>query len=270
MLKMLPRFMGFLLMGVLCCTLVFAQIPPSQAATPAASPAATPAATPTTMPTSGMPTSGMPTSGAIALPPLPYAYNALEPYIDATTMQIHHDKHHAAYVTNLNEALKKYPDLQKKTVSELLSNLNTVPADIRTSVQNNGGGHVNHSMFWNIMAPNAGGQPTGELAAAINSQFTNFETFKKQFNEAGTKRFGSGWAWLVLNPRGQLEILSTANQDSPLMQGMYPIMGNDVWEHAYYLKYQNRRAEYLENWWKVVNWRAIAQRYTDAKALLTR
>jgi superoxide dismutase, Fe-Mn family len=266
MLKMLPRFMGFLLMGVFCWTLMFAQIPPSQAATPnpAARPATSSSASPAASPTTS------PTTGAIALPPLPYAYNALEPYIDATTMQIHHDKHHAAYVTNLNEALKKYPDLQRKSVSELLSNLNTVPADIRTAVQNNGGGHLNHSMFWNIMAPNAGGQPTGELATAINRQFTNFETFKKQFNEAGTKRFGSGWAWLALNPRGQLEILSTANQDSPLMQGMYPIMGNDVWEHAYYLKYQNRRAEYLENWWKVVNWSAIAQRYADAKALLAR
>jgi superoxide dismutase, Fe-Mn family len=267
MLKLLPRFIGFLLVGVACFTFLFSQTLPSQAASP--SPAASPAASPATPAAPASPASPA-TTGAVTLPPLPYAYNALEPYIDATTMQIHHDKHHATYVTNLNEALKQYPDLQKKSVSELLSNLSSVPADIRTVVQNNGGGHVNHSMFWSIMAANAGGQPTGELATAINRKFTNFETFKKQFNEAGTKRFGSGWAWLVLTPQGQLEVISTANQDSPLMQGMYPIMGNDVWEHAYYLKYQNQRAKYLESWWNVVNWPAIARRYAEAKALMAR
>ncbi len=198
------------------------------------------------------------------LPPLPYAYDALEPVIDAETMQFHHDKHHAAYVKNLNAAIARYPDLQVLTAEELLRQIDTVPADIRTTVINNGGGHVNHSMFWEIMAPNAGGSPTGGIATAIRQQFGSFEAFQTAFNEAGTKRFGSGWAWLIMNPAGDLEVISTANQDSPLMSGLFPILGNDVWEHAYYLKYRNKRDEYLKAWWNVVNWEAVEQRYERA------
>ncbi|MBK1990842.1 superoxide dismutase [Sphaerospermopsis aphanizomenoides BCCUSP55] len=201
------------------------------------------------------------------LPPLPYAYDALEPHIDAKTMQFHHDKHHAAYVNNLNKALDKYPKLKTKSVEALLQNLDNVPADIRTTVRNNGGGHVNHSMFWKIMTPNGGGEPTGEIATAIKDNFGNFADFKKQFNEAGAGRFGSGWVWLVSRKNGKLEITTTANQDSPLMAGNYPIFGNDVWEHAYYLKYQNRRPEYLDAWWNVVNWDEINQRFANAKRL---
>ncbi|MBD2132317.1 superoxide dismutase [Sphaerospermopsis sp. FACHB-1094] len=208
-----------------------------------------------------------PRTSTIELPPLPYAYDALEPHIDARTMQFHHDKHHAAYVNNLNKALDKYPELKNKTVEQLLQNLDNVPADIRTTVRNNGGGHVNHSMFWKIMKPNGGGEPTGEIATAINDNFGNFADFKKQFNEAGAGRFGSGWVWLVRNKNGKLEITTTANQDSPLMEGKYPIFGNDVWEHAYYLKYQNRRPEYLEAWWNVVNWDEINQRFADASKI---
>ncbi|WP_234301168.1 superoxide dismutase [Sphaerospermopsis aphanizomenoides] len=204
---------------------------------------------------------------AIQLPPLPYAYDALEPHIDAKTMQFHHDKHHAAYVNNLNKALDKYPKLKTKSVEALLQNLDNVPADIRTTVRNNGGGHVNHSMFWKIMTPNGGGEPTGEIATAIKDNFGNFADFKKQFNEAGAGRFGSGWVWLVSRKNGKLEITTTANQDSPLMAGNYPIFGNDVWEHAYYLKYQNRRPEYLDAWWNVVNWDEINQRFANAKRL---
>ncbi|MBE9234965.1 superoxide dismutase [Anabaena aphanizomenioides LEGE 00250] len=203
----------------------------------------------------------------IELPPLPYAYDALEPHIDARTMQFHHDKHHAAYVNNLNKALDKYPELKNKTVEQLLQNLDNVPADIRTTVRNNGGGHVNHSMFWKIMKPNGGGEPTREIATAINDNFGSFADFKKQFNEAGGGRFGSGWVWLVRNKNGKLEITTTANQDSPLMEGKYPIFGNDVWEHAYYLKYQNRRPEYLDAWWNVVNWDEINQRFADASKI---
>ena len=201
------------------------------------------------------------------LPPLPYAYNALEPHIDERTMQFHHDKHHAAYVKGLNAVVEKYPQLQGKTAEALLMNLSSLPEDVRTSVRNNGGGHINHTMFWEIMGPKAGGEPTGELATAIQKSFGSFAEFKKQFNEAGTKRFGSGWAWLVKTKDGKLQITSTANQDNPLMEGLYPIMGNDVWEHAYYLLYQNRRADYLQAWWNVVNWKAVNDRYKTAIAV---
>lgn len=205
-----------------------------------------------------------PTSNTVySVPPLPYAYDALEPHIDQATMQFHHDKHHAAYVKNLNAALDKHPELKSKTVEEMLRNLNSVPTDIRKMVRNNGGGHVNHSMFWQIMKPLGGGEPTGAIAAAINQSFGSFAAFKKQFNEAGAGRFGSGWVWLVRN-NGKLEITTTANQDSPLSEGKYPIMGNDVWEHAYYLKYQNRRADYLDAWWNVLNWDEINKRFAAA------
>jgi Fe-Mn family superoxide dismutase len=199
-----------------------------------------------------------------SLPPLPYPYNSLEPYIDRETMQFHHDKHHAAYVNNLNTALKKYPELQSKSVEELIKNLDKVPADIRTTVRNNGGGDLNHTMFWQIMSPKGGGQPTGKLAEAINAKFKNFEEFKTAFAQAGLKVFGSGWVWLVLNKSGALEIITTPNQDSPLLTGQYPILGNDVWEHAYYLKYRNLRGEYLKQWWNVVNWEEANRRYLQA------
>ncbi|MCT7966253.1 superoxide dismutase [Laspinema sp. D1] len=198
------------------------------------------------------------------LPPLPYPYNALEPHIDAQTMELHHDKHHASYVSNLNKALENNSNLQNQSVEALIRNLNQVPENIRTAVRNNGGGHVNHSMFWEIMSPNGGGEPTGAIAQAINDTFGSFETFKEQFNQAGTRQFGSGWVWLVRNAQGQLEITSTPNQDSPLMDGQYPIMGNDVWEHAYYLNYQNQRGEYLTNWWNVVNWEEVNRRFERA------
>lgn len=201
------------------------------------------------------------------LPPLPYDYNALEPHIDAETMQFHHDKHHAAYVKNLNAAVDKYPELKVMTAEELLRQIDTVPQEIRQTVVNNGGGHVNHTMFWEIMSPNGGGTPTGAVAMAIRQTFGSFDAFQKAFNEAGTKRFGSGWAWLVMNADGKLEVTSTANQDSPLMQGMYPVLGNDVWEHAYYLKYRNKRDEYLSNWWNVVNWEEVERRYEHAMTL---
>ena len=202
---------------------------------------------------------------AFELPPLPYDYNALEPYIDTQTMQLHHDKHHQAYVTNANNALQGYDQFASMSVDDLLRKINQVPESIRTAVQNNAGGHSNHSMFWNIMTPNGGGEPTGNLASAIQQVFGSFDAFKTAFNDAGTKRFGSGWAWLVLDTNGKLQVISTANQDSPLMSGMYPVMGNDVWEHAYYLKYQNRRPEYLNAWWNVVNWDAIAHRYEQGR-----
>jgi len=194
------------------------------------------------------------------LPPLPYGYNALEKAIDTETMKLHHGKHHAAYVNNLNNALKKYPQLQNSSVESLLQNLNSVPEDIRTAVRNNGGGHLNHTIFWQIMGPQAGGEPIGQIAQEINQSFGNFEAFKKQFNEAGGTRFGSGWVWLVRNAQGQLQITTTPNQDNPISEGLYPIMGNDVWEHAYYLRYQNRRADYLNNWWNVVNWSEVNRR----------
>ncbi len=200
---------------------------------------------------------------AFELPPLPYDYNALEPYIDTQTMQLHHDKHHAAYVNNLNAALKDNSQFSSMSVDDLMRHIKDVPENIRTAVQNNGGGHSNHSMFWQIMKPNGGGQPSGALANAINSTFGSFDAFKTQFNDAGAKRFGSGWAWLVLDQSGKLSVISSANQDSPLMNGLYPVMGNDVWEHAYYLKYQNRRPDYLNAWWNVVNWDEIAKRYSQ-------
>ena len=199
------------------------------------------------------------------LPDLPYAPDALEPSIDKMTMEIHHGKHHATYVTNLNKALESAPDLAGKSVEELLANnLSAVPESIRTAVRNNGGGHLNHSMFWQIMGPGAGSAPSGKVAEAINSVFGNFDTFKEKFSAAAMGRFGSGWAWLV-KKGGTLDIISTANQDSPLMEGMSPVMGLDVWEHAYYLKYQNRRVEYVNAWWNVVNWKAIEDRFASGQ-----
>jgi len=200
---------------------------------------------------------------AYELPPLPYDYNALEPYIDEETMHLHHDKHHQAYVNNLNAALQGQSQFENMSVDDLMRQINSVPESIRTAVRNNGGGHANHSMYWQIMKPNGGGGPTGDLANAINSAFGSFDQFKAAFNDAGAKRFGSGWAWLVIGPDGKLAVTSSANQDSPLMEGQYPVMGNDVWEHAYYLKYQNRRPEYLAAWWNVLNWDEIARRYAQ-------
>jgi Fe-Mn family superoxide dismutase len=201
---------------------------------------------------------------AFELPPLPYDYAALEPYIDEATMKLHHDKHHQTYVTNLNGAVDKHPELGSKTPEELIKDLSAIPEDVRKVVQNSGGGHVNHTMFWEIMKPSGGGEPTGELADEIKSAFGDFETFKKTFNETTAKQFGSGWGWLVYKG-GKLEILTTANQDNPLSQGLYPILGNDVWEHAYYLKYQNKRPDYLAAWWNTVNWEKIAERFETAK-----
>jgi Fe-Mn family superoxide dismutase len=198
------------------------------------------------------------------LPPLPYDYAALEPVIDTATMKLHHDMHHAAYVKNLNAALEKYPNLQAKTVEELIKDLNSIPEDIRGAVRNNGGGHVNHSMFWRIMKQGGGGEPTGAIADAIKKSFGSFTDLKTKFNDAGTKQFGSGWAWVALKG-GDLQVLSTPNQDNPMSQGLSPIFGNDVWEHAYYLKYNNRRPEYLTAWWNVVNWDEINKRYEAAK-----
>lgn len=195
------------------------------------------------------------------VPPLPYDYSALEPYIDSQTMTLHHDKHHAAYVNNLNAALEKHPQLANKSVEDLLRDLNSVPEDIRTAVRNNAGGHMNHTMFWQIMKPKGGGPPAGRVGDEIKRTFGSFEDFQKQFNDAGTKRFGSGWVWLVRSKAGKLEVISTANQDNPVIDGHHPIMGNDVWEHAYYLKYQNRRPEYLTAWWNVVNWDEINKRF---------
>lgn len=198
------------------------------------------------------------------LPSLPYAHDALEPHIDTQTMQIHHGKHHAAYVTNLNKALESAPELQGKSAEDLIKNLAAVPEAIRGAVRNNGGGHVNHSMFWKLMAPNAGGAPTGALAEAINAAFGSFDEFKAKFEAAGVGRFGSGWAWLVAS-QGKVSITSTPNQDNPMMDGGTAILGVDVWEHAYYLKYQNRRADYLKAFWNVVNWNAVAELYAAAK-----
>jgi len=205
-------------------------------------------------------------TGSFELPPLPYAYDALEPYIDAETMKFHHDKHHAAYTLNLNKALSKHPELKDTSGEELLRNINSIPADIKRTVRNDGGGYVNHKMFWEIMAPNAGGKPTGAIARAIDAAFGSFAAFQEQFNDAGSKRFGSGWAWLVYTPDGKLEVMSTPNQDSPLMEGKYPIMGNDVWEHAYYLNYRNDRGAYLKAWWNVVNWDEVNKRFAQARA----
>ncbi len=198
------------------------------------------------------------------LPDLPYAHDALEPHIDAHTMQIHHGKHHNAYVTKLNGALDKHPELHDKTIENLLAGLDSVPVGIRDAVRNNGGGHANHSLFWQIMGPNGGGEPSGALADAINKAFGDFPSFKATFSENGVTRFGSGWSWLALSG-GTLEAFSTANQDSPLMVGKTPILGLDVWEHAYYLKYQNRRPDYIAAWWNVVNWDEVAKRFEAAK-----
>lgn len=201
---------------------------------------------------------------AYTLPDLPYGYDALEPYIDVETMHLHHDKHHNTYVTNLNAAIEKYPELGEQSIEELVTNLNEVPEDIRTAVRNNGGGHANHSFFWKIMAPNAGGEPTGAIKEAIDQAFGSFEKMKEEFKTAATGRFGSGWAWLVLN-NGKLEIASTANQDSPLTDGKTPIIGLDVWEHAYYLKYKNVRPDYIAAFWDVVNWDQANENLAAAK-----
>ncbi|WP_087971688.1 superoxide dismutase [Oceanobacillus rekensis] len=198
------------------------------------------------------------------LPELPYAYDALEPTIDKETMNIHHTKHHNTYVTKLNAALEGQSDLQGKSVEELISNLDAVPESARTAVRNNGGGHANHSLFWKLLSPNGGGEPSGELADKINQKFGSFDKFKEEFGTAATGRFGSGWAWLVVN-NGELEVTSTANQDSPLMEGKTPLLGLDVWEHAYYLKYQNKRPEYISSFWNVVNWDEVTKNYTEAK-----
>jgi len=201
-----------------------------------------------------------------SLPPLPYPPDALEPHIDKMTMEIHHGKHHNAYVTNVNKALESAPNLASKTVEELLANnCAIVPDAIKTAVRNNGGGHINHSMFWTILSPKGGGQPSGALADAIKSTFGGFDAFKEKFNAAATTRFGSGWAWLVKDGSGKLDIYSTANQDSPVMEGKFPVMGLDVWEHAYYLKYQNRRPDYIAAWWNVVNWAEIEKRFKSVK-----
>jgi Fe-Mn family superoxide dismutase len=206
---------------------------------------------------------------AFTLPQLPYDFEALEPHIDARTMQIHHGKHHAAYVNNVNAALANHPELQDKSVWELLSDLDSVPADIRMAVRNNGGGHANHSMFWASMGPTTSGAPSGNLAEEIVAAFGSFDAFKEQFNKAGMTRFGSGWAWLVMNSEGKLSITSTPNQDNPISEGLVPLLGVDVWEHAYYLKYQNLRADYLNAWWNVVNWDYVEKTYTSAHAAVT-
>jgi Fe-Mn family superoxide dismutase len=201
---------------------------------------------------------------AYSLPSLPYAYDALEPHVDKMTMEIHHTKHHQAYINNVNKALEGHPDLANKPIDDLMRGLSSVPEAIRTAVRNNGGGHSNHTMFWTIMGPNAGGTPGGELAAAINSTFGSFDNFKTQFANAGATRFGSGWAWLC-HDKGKLVLESTANQDTPLSEGRTPILGLDVWEHAYYLKYQNRRPDYIAAWWNVVNWNEVAKRFAASK-----
>ncbi|WP_417632557.1 superoxide dismutase [Enterococcus faecalis] len=198
------------------------------------------------------------------LPELPYAYDALEPYIDVETMHLHHDKHHNTYVTNLNAPIEKHPELGEKSVEDLISDMNAIPEDIRTAVRNNGGGHANHTFFWEIMAPNAGGQPTGAIKEAIDETFGSFDEMKVAFKTAATGRFGSGWAWLVVN-NGKLEITSTPNQDSPLMDGQTPVLGLDVWEHAYYLKYKNVRPDYIEAFWNVVNWDKVNEFFAAAK-----
>lgn len=191
------------------------------------------------------------------LPSLPYSYDALEPFIDAKTMEIHHSKHHQAYVNKLNEAIGKYPEWEGKSVEQLLKSLELIPEDIRTAVRNHGGGHYNHSLFWKIMKPQGGGEPGEHLADALQSAFSDFAKFKEEFSKAAANLFGSGWAWLVKDSSGVLKVTTTPNQDSPLIQGLIPLLGLDVWEHAYYLKYQNRRPEYIENWWNVVNWEEV-------------
>jgi len=208
-------------------------------------------------------------SGKFQLTPLPYEYDALEPYIDKETMQFHYEKHYAGYTKKFNRAIPKYPEVQDKSAEDLLLGLNSLPKDIRTAVRNNGGGHVNHNIFWEIMTPNGGGKPTGKIAVAIDESFGDFDSFKEKFNAAGG-HFGSGWVWLVLGKDRKLKVVSTPNQDSPFLTGDYPIMGNDVWEHAYYLKYQNRRGDYLNAWWNVVNWPEVNRRYEAIRLLIRR
>ncbi len=202
---------------------------------------------------------------AHVLPDLPYSYDALEPSIDAKTMEIHHGKHHQGYVNNLNAALENHPELQDKSVEDLISDLNSIPENIRNAVRNNGGGHANHSLFWPCMGPDGGGKPEGELADAINSAFGSFDDFKDQFSKAAATRFGSGWAWLCVDSNGGLVVTSTPNQDNPISDGLKPVLGLDVWEHAYYLNYQNRRPDYVSSWWNVVNWNQVAQNFSSAK-----
>jgi Fe-Mn family superoxide dismutase len=199
------------------------------------------------------------------LPPLPYDYAALEPHVDAKTMEIHYTKHHQTYITNLNNALKDHPDLQGKTIEDLISHLDAVPEAIRAAVRNNGGGHANHSLFWQLMKPGGGGEPNGALAQAITAELGGFPAFKEAFGKAGLTRFGSGWAWLVAGKDGKLTVTSSPNQDSPIMDGLTPLLGLDVWEHAYYLKYQNRRADYITAWWNTLNWDEIGRRYSAVK-----
>jgi superoxide dismutase, Fe-Mn family len=199
------------------------------------------------------------------LPALPYGYDALEPVIDKQTMTVHHDLHHGAYVKNLNAALEKHPELAGKSAEDLIRDLNAIPEDIRGAVRNNGGGHVNHTMFWKIMKPKGGGDPTGAIGEVIQKSFGNFKDFQTKFNDAGVKQFGSGWVWLAGKSNGEVQIISTPNQDSPISQGLFPIFGNDVWEHAYYLKYNNRRPEYLSAWWNVINWEEINKRFAAFK-----
>jgi len=199
------------------------------------------------------------------VPDLPYAYNALEPHIDARTMEIHHQKHHGAYVSKLNEAVAKHSELQGRSVEDLLRNIESIPEDVRTAIRNNGGGHANHSLFWQIMGPNAGGEPTGSIGEAIRSAFGDFASFREKFSAAALGRFGSGWAWLVVGDGGGLQVIDLPNQDSPLMQGQRPVLGLDVWEHAYYLNYQNRRPDYVNAWWNVANWSAVESQYQSAR-----
>ncbi len=199
------------------------------------------------------------------LPKLPYAYDALEPYIDSKTMEIHHTKHHQAYTDKLNAALDKYPEIADKSLEELLSDIEALPIDVRTAIRNNGGGYKNHNLFWEAMDPNSNREPSGELMKAINSAFQSFDNFKEKFNEAAANRFGSGWAWLIVLEGGVVDIISTANQDNPIMEGKNAILGLDVWEHAYYLNYQNRRPEYIQNWWNIVNWRKVGELYSQYK-----
>ncbi|MEJ8303455.1 superoxide dismutase [Saccharibacillus sacchari] len=202
---------------------------------------------------------------AFELPALPYSNDALEPHIDAQTMEIHHDRHHNTYVTNLNAALESAPELQSKSLEELIGDLDSVPESIRTAVRNNGGGHHNHSLFWTVIGPNGGGAPSGDLAAAIDSDLGGFDKFKEDFAKAATTRFGSGWAWLVVGKDGKLAVTSTPNQDSPIFEGLTPILGLDVWEHAYYLKFQNKRPDYISTFWNVVNWDEVSKRFAAAK-----
>jgi superoxide dismutase, Fe-Mn family len=202
---------------------------------------------------------------AFELPPLPYAEDALEPHIDARTMSIHHDKHHAAYTNNLNKALEGHEEWQNKSIEEILRNIDQIPADIRTTVRNNGGGFANHSLFWKIMSPDGGGAPTGELAEAINEKFGSFDAFKEKLSNAAVNQFGSGWGWLVVKGDGSLDVYGLPNQDSPFMSGDTPILGVDVWEHAYYLNYQNRRPDYVSAWWNTIDWDQVAENYRNAR-----